>query len=106
MQQAAATGYKFLILTNTLTGTNVKTVINVKGGDGDGSGNHGSLPHSLTHASHSSGTTTVAFHKTVKPHLRIQGTHHHSFTHAHTHLRKTTRDTHNNTLTDQSLITG
>lgn len=38
MQQAAATGYKFLILTNTLTGTNVKTVINVKG-----DGNHSLL---------------------------------------------------------------
>lgn len=37
MQQAAATGYKFLILNNTLTGTNVKTEIYVKGGDGSGS---------------------------------------------------------------------
>lgn len=52
MQQAAATGYKFLILTNTLTGTNVKMVINVKGG-GSVNRNHGS--HSLLHR------TRVAF---------------------------------------------
>lgn len=111
MQQAAATGYKFLILTNTLTGTNVKTVINVKGG-GSVSRNHAYTAFSIAHASHSPGHETSSNDYRSIPKKRQT-----AFTNSgnapsfiysrtHTHLRKTTRDTHNNTLTDRSLITG